>query len=1055
MTRDEVRSWNIAWDSNNHSSLKEQLRGHLAEINEMEPVATVVYNKKSKKPYYQVLDEILRDNFGYKIQRKEYGTITFSPGTIEGVRNYVNNDAEAAAIISAPYVLKRGKAITGHKNHKDTENVSVTFAAPVVINKQIGNVAVCVMYGKGTVHSLRVLTPEGKTFELLKIENTESTITGRSTMATAEPYIDSVSNNSISNFSEKGKENFENNSQDKIRRSVPIKENDTDATDKPEILDYTARHQELFEEFQNGEITAEEYKEMVDVLFKSAGEEKGTIPKGETVTGKENFDNPVPLSVNDEGNTQRYVRTVLEGGQLTEEMVHSVKQQILSGEFAYEPTSNEANFNYAKQAVEKNTAESIWEKAVNGDGLPNKNEIAIGEALLKQAIQNNDAAKVIKYTAELADMGTRLGQSVQALSLLKRMDGLSQLVYVKRAVDTLNNDLQKRFKAKATIVQIDENMATRLAQSKTKADIELTYGAIMNDIAAQVPATFLDKWNAWRYMAMLSNPTTHIRNLTGNSIFVPAISIKNILAATAEKAFVKTENRTKSVVIKKSYKEFAGKDFEKVAEVITGGGKMNPKTTIADNKPIFKTKALEKLRKFNFDLLEKEDVIFLKKHYKTALAGFLQARNVDLSNVSDEILSAAREYAILEAQKATYRDANGIANAIQRFSGKNAVINLAIEGILPFKKTPMNIIRRGIDYSPIGIIKTLGKAAVQLKNGEFTATQFIDGIAAGLTGTGIMALGMLLSSLGIAVGGFDDDDEDKFRKLNGEQEYAIRIGDTSYAIDWAAPVVIPFFIGVAINEMSEAESNETILSNLGGLATAGLEPIINLSMLSGIQETIAAARYADADEIIYKVAGNVVGSYFTQSLPTIGGKVANTVDDTRRSNYIDKTSNVPTWLQSAVNTVKAKVPVLSSTRPEYIDAWGENKHTGSFIRRFFQNFLSPGYISEISDGELEKEITRLVKSTGEASVIPDNAPKYFKFKKNTKNLNAEEYELYASLRGGKAAEYVYEAIASKNYVKLTDAQKAEVISNIYKYCNAYAKANLTYTYDEVNLMYDG
>ena len=104
--------------------------------------------------------------------------------------------------LSAPYVLKRGKAITGHKNHKGKENVSATFAAPVVLNEQIGNVAVCVMYGKGQVHSLRVLTPDGKTFELLKIEDTESTITWHSAKAMAEPYIDSVSNNSIYNPNE-------------------------------------------------------------------------------------------------------------------------------------------------------------------------------------------------------------------------------------------------------------------------------------------------------------------------------------------------------------------------------------------------------------------------------------------------------------------------------------------------------------------------------------------------------------------------------------------------------------------------------------------------------------------------------------------------------------------------------------------------------------------------------------------------------------------------------------------------------------------------------------
>lgn len=199
LSRDTVRSWDIDWDSNNNSSLKEQLRNHLSEVNSMDPVADITYNKESEKPYYVVLDDLLRENFGYQIQRKEYGTIIFDPDAISDARNYINNDAETAAILAAPYVLKRGKAISGHKNHKGKGSVTVTFAAPAMLNGQRGNVVVCVMYGKGTVHSLRVLTPEGKTFELLKIKDTETTTTGRSQKSAVDPYIVSVSNNSISN----------------------------------------------------------------------------------------------------------------------------------------------------------------------------------------------------------------------------------------------------------------------------------------------------------------------------------------------------------------------------------------------------------------------------------------------------------------------------------------------------------------------------------------------------------------------------------------------------------------------------------------------------------------------------------------------------------------------------------------------------------------------------------------------------------------------------------------------------------------------------------------
>ena len=53
---------------------------------------------------------------------------------------------EAAAIITAPYVLKRGFAISGHKNHKGNGYPSITYAAPVIINGEIGNVGVSVLF---------------------------------------------------------------------------------------------------------------------------------------------------------------------------------------------------------------------------------------------------------------------------------------------------------------------------------------------------------------------------------------------------------------------------------------------------------------------------------------------------------------------------------------------------------------------------------------------------------------------------------------------------------------------------------------------------------------------------------------------------------------------------------------------------------------------------------------------------------------------------------------------------------------------------------------------
>ena len=62
----------------------------------------------------------------------------------------------------------------------------------------------------------------------------------------------------------------------------------------------------------------------------------------------------------------------------------------------------------------------------------------------------------------------------------------------------------------------------------------------------------MDKWNAWRYMAMLGNPRTHVRNIVGNAGFAPVVAVKDLTATAIEAAVGRvsggTLNRTKGAV---------------------------------------------------------------------------------------------------------------------------------------------------------------------------------------------------------------------------------------------------------------------------------------------------------------------------------------------------------------------------------------------------------------------------------------------------------------------------------------------------------------------------
>ena len=167
------------------------------------------------------------------------------------------------------------------------------------------------------------------------------------------------------------------------------------------------------------------------------------------------------------------------------------------------------------------------------------------------------------------------------------------------------------------------------------------------------------------------------------------------------------------------------------------------------------------------------------------MAQYLKANNIDLqalqsdSPLAKATIEKAVNYATEEALKATYRDANTISTALANLAKSSKVANVIVEGIVPFKKTPLNIIRRGIEYSPAGLVNGVLKMAKAVRNG-IDATEALDDMCAGLSGTAILLLGQWMYSMGWLVGAGDEDKKKRdFEKMQGKQFYSLQIGDSS------------------------------------------------------------------------------------------------------------------------------------------------------------------------------------------------------------------------------------------------------------------------------------
>lgn len=763
----------------------------------------------------------------------------------------------------------------------------------------------------------------------------------------------------------------------------------------------------------------------------------------------------VPKQTSDDKRVRQTVRTVLESGAITDGMVPEIQKDLLRERFSYTPVSNKESMEWAKRYLDVNGYEggmNEWAAVVKGDRPAGKNQIALAEYLLQEAAQSGRVADALRLTAELAAEGTRAGQTVQALSMLKRLDKpevkhLGELYYLQKVTENLNKDLLNRFaKKKGDVpqIQIDPALGEKLLKAPAE-DYDRVVQEIMKSLAEQLPSTWVDKWNAWRYLAMLGNPKTHIRNLIGNAVFMPAVKMKNVIAAGMEKVFLR-KNRTKAVYAKKEYRDFARADFQKVEDVLASGGKMNAYNEIIDQKRVFQTRWLEKARQFNSQMLEKEDVLFLRRYYISSLAQYLQANQLDTIQLREgsDALEKARLYAIREAQKATYRDFSAVAQWLSR-SSKTKGFGWAIEAVLPFKKTPINILRRGIEYSPAGLLKTLSKGVYDLKTGKITANEFIDGIASGLTGTAIMAVGMALRSLGMIRGGFDDDDEEAFAKLQGEQVYSVKIGDTSYTVDWMAPLSMPLFIGVELMSALEKGMENLTFSDVSEALLNITEPMFNLSMLDGLNSMIDSVSYQDNK--LTAIGVEAVSSYLQQAFPTLGGQIARTIDQNQRTTYTDKNNK---WLlpevQYFLQRVISKTPGLSFLNQPRLNVWGEEQEDPNVLLRAFENFLSPGYFDTLDSNAVETEIGDVYERTKEKSVLPKRAEKAFAVNGERKNLTAKEYTLYSKLRGQLSYEILDDMINLNGYTDLDDATKVYMVKNAYLYATALSKMEIAAEY---------
>ena len=752
--------------------------------------------------------------------------------------------------------------------------------------------------------------------------------------------------------------------------------------------------------------------------------------------------------------------TAMGAKAIPDEVVGDIQNMVLRGELSYDRRSDRASTDRAVRTIEEKGYQRALEEfsAQVRKGVVSKDIATLGQQLLINAANAGDGKATAELLSLYAQMETTAGQAVQAASILRKLAPSDQLYAAKRVVSELEKTIQKNYKDLE--ITIDPSLIEEFNQQTDQAGRDAVLDKIYQNVADQVPAKWKDKWNAWRYMAMLFNPRTHVRNFLGNVFFQPLRWTKDRVAATIESGVSKASGgrleRTKSFKANPALYKAAVADWENVRGALSGNKYDDIRTEINSRRRIFRTAPLEAGRKINSWALEAEDAIFKRITYADTLAGYLQAHGVTAeqmrnNTVDAQLLIRARDYAGREALKATYQDRNMVSDKVVQIA---RALGPAGEAVLPFKRTPANILVRGMEYSPAGLAKALTYDLIQVKRGRMTGAEAIDHIASGLTGSGLMALGAYLFAQGIVTsGGGDDEGQDTLNDLTGVQNYALYLDwlpdfiktplgiqdGENVTLDWLAPEALPFFMGVELMDSmgqggNTAESISTALKSIS-------DPMLELSMLQSLNDVIDSASFSE-NKLAALVSSALV-SYFTQAIPTLGGQIERSAEDVRMTTYTDKNLRLPTDLQYAIGRASARLPGPDYQQMPYIDAWGREDSSGPLWLRMANNFLNPAYTSNKQVTPVDEEIQRIYDQTGDASVVPQRPERYITVDGERIDLSKEKYEQYATKRGQMQFEMLGNIIDNPTYRSMSDTDKAFVIDSVYEYADKTTKAEIS------------
>lgn len=759
----------------------------------------------------------------------------------------------------------------------------------------------------------------------------------------------------------------------------------------------------------------------------------------------------IPLRT-DLGRVTQGANTVYNSPIADEEMMKAIKTGVEEGSYWTRKMSNKEALNAAAEKIKESGLDNETTSFLNlaRDNREVKGEdIAMGYQLAKEHIAQGNYEAAQAVLSDVCQMESEAGRALQAMRLFNSLSPEGRVKSVMRSAEKIKKNT-------GVEVKVSDEMLEQL-KNATAEELPAIKKQINNELWDQVPATFSEKLTAWRYLAMLGNPRTHIRNIIGNALYVPVVRMDNVIQTGLEKAMKNRlnklgTNKTTAILTNsaddKALKKIGAERFKQLKDTLdSGNGKYNEELRPLESR-VFKSKLLEGAKNLNSNALEKEDQLFMELNFKSAFAQYCKANGKKAADLTDDFIEEAANHAYDVALRSTYRDPSRLADVLGRFRKRTLTAKatdtlsekalktagrVVMDSALPFTKTPINILKRGVSHSPLGLVKGMAEIATA-KDGK-QLVKAITQVSEGLTGTGIVALGMYMASIGMANGSLGEyNKEYKWKQLLGQQDYALNVDDYSITLDWAAPISMPFFVGVELGtKLLEEKGN--VWDAIESLSQI-YEPVLEMSMLSGIQSLFDFSNGDSKDLVSFM--GNAAQNLTSQYIPTILGQTARTAVDERKIALSTAENKMQRNTEKYIDKLENKIPGLTNTNESYVDMFGrtEKKESAAdYIEAGLENFLSPAYVQKANKNKVETELERMRQVLGAEGkeILPTDYSYNYDIRYNGEDIRMteEQFTKYKKVRGKATYEGLEELFNSSKYKLMSTNEKKKAIQDVY------------------------